>query len=84
MLDYIRALWQGNPVRCAAIAAAAIVSIAAKAGVILDEASVLELVTAAGTIILGGELARSQVSPARGDVGTPSDELLKAELANGS
>lgn len=76
MRNYLRALWQGNPVRVASVITAAVVAIAAKYGLILDEASVGETVALVVPILLGGEVARSQVQPYQGEIGTPSDELL--------
>lgn len=76
MLDYIRALWKLNPVRSAAILTAAVIAIAKAAGVVLDEASVVEIVALVGLIIGGGEAARSQVTPHVGTVGPNSDDLL--------
>jgi hypothetical protein len=81
MLGYLRALWKGNPVRVASIAASGVVFAAAKAGVVLDEASVGEALLTVVPILLGGEVARAQVSPHVGDVGQPSDELLDLSKA---
>ncbi len=79
MLDYLRAIWRTNPVRVTSFATAALVAIAAKAGVVLDEASVTEAVALVVPIILGGEVARSKVQPYAGEVGQPSDALLPGE-----
>jgi hypothetical protein len=81
MLAYIRAIWTTNPVRCASVLAAAVVSLAAAFDVVLDEASVLELVALVVPLLLGGEVVRSQVSPAHGEIGSPSDELLPLDQA---
>ena len=80
-MGYLRALWKGNPVRCASVAASVVVFGAAKAGVVLDEASVGEALLTVVPILLGGEVARAHVSPAVGEVGVPSDELLPLEQA---
>lgn len=81
MLDYLRALWQGNPVRVTAIAASVVVFALAKLGIVIDEQNVGEALTIVLPILLGGELARRKVTPYVGEVGPPSDELLERELA---
>lgn len=62
MLDRLKALWATNPVRVTAITASLIVFIAAKAGVVIDQPDVLEALALALPVLLGGEVARSQVS----------------------
>ncbi len=78
MLDYLRAIWRTNPVRSASILTAAIIAAAKAAGLVLDEASVAEVVALVGLIIGGGEAARSQVTPWQGEIGPNSDDLLPA------
>lgn len=81
MLDRLRAAWANNPVRLTAITASIVVFAAAKLGVVIDQADVLEALGLALPVLLGGELARSQVTPYQGPVGPPSDELLDLEKA---
>ncbi len=76
IVDYIRALWHGNPVRTAAVITAIIIGLTSKFGIVLDEASVTEAVMTMATIILGGEVARTQVTPYVGEIGLPSDATL--------
>lgn len=81
MLDRLRALWANNPVRVTAILASIVVFVAAKLGVVVDEQNVGEALAIALPIVLGGEVARSQVTPYVGEIGPPSDELLDLEQA---
>lgn len=81
MPDRIRALWANNPVRVITILASIVVFAAAKLGVVVDEQNVGEALALVLPILLGGEVARSQVTPYQGEVGTPSDELLPLERA---
>jgi hypothetical protein len=78
MLTYARAIWLNNPVRVVSIIVAAVVALAAKFGVILDEASVAEVVALVVPIVLGGEVARQKVTPWTGPVGEPSDASVLA------
>ncbi len=81
MLNRLRALWATNPVRVTAILTSIIVFAAAKTGILIDQADVLEALTLALPILLGGEIARAKVTPYQGDTATRSDELL--DLSNG-
>lgn len=78
---FIVGAWANNPVRVVSIATAGIIALAAERGLILDRADVSELVAIVGTILLGGQVARGQVQPYQGEVGTPSDELLPLDQA---
>jgi hypothetical protein len=79
MLTYLRALWATNPVRVTSVLTALVVFAAAKAGLVLDEQNVGESLIAVVPILLGGEVARSKVSPFVGEVGPASDDLLSDE-----
>ena len=57
--------WHGNPVRITTGLAAIVVFIAAKAGYVLDQQDVLDSLVIVLPILLGGEVARSQVKPLR-------------------
>lgn len=81
MLNRLRSAWANNPVRITAIAASVVVFALAKAGIVIDEQNVGEALTIALPILLGGEVARSQVTPYQGEVGPPNDELLPLEKA---
>lgn len=81
MLDRLRAAWANNPVRVTAITASVVVFGLAKAGIVIDEQNVGEALAIVLPILLGGELARSQVTPYQGPVGPPSDELLDLSKA---
>ncbi len=78
MLTYARAIWLNNPVRVASLIVAAVVALAAKFGVVLDEASVAEVVALVVPIVLGGEIARQKVSPYLGEISEPSDASVLA------
>lgn len=81
MLTYLRAFWAINPVRVTALGVALVVAVAARAGVVLPAAGVEEILALVVPILIGGEVARSQVSPAIGEIGTPNDELLNLDQA---
>lgn len=57
------ALWRANPVRIGAVIAAVVVFIAAKAGIVLDEASVSQALAIVVPVLLAGEVARAHVVP---------------------
>lgn len=78
-MNYLLGVWKNNPVRCASVLASIVVFAAAKLGVVLDEQSVGEALVAVVPILLGGELARGQVTPFTGEPGVPSDDLLEME-----
>lgn len=69
-------LWATEPVRVLTFAVAVVVFLAAKVGIVLDPQEVQDALVIVIPILLGGELARRQVSPAAGDVGPHSDALL--------
>lgn len=82
MLDYLRAAWQGNPVRVVSFGTSVLVALAAAAGLVVDEAQVSAVLAALLPLILGGgEAARAKVQPYPGEVGPPSDELLDLSQA---
>ncbi len=76
MLQNLRALYVTEPVRSVAMLVAVVVFAAAKLGVVVDEQNVGEALLLILPVLLGGEAARQQVSPAVGDVGPDSDSLL--------
>lgn len=76
LLTYARALWITQPVRVITIATSLLVFAAARAGVIVSEQDISSALLLVLPIILGGEAARTQVSPAAPFVGIPSDHLL--------
>lgn len=57
------ALWRANPVRIGAVIAAVVVFVAAKAGIVLDEASVSQALAIVVPVLLAGEVARAHVVP---------------------
>lgn len=63
--DRVLKAWHSNPVRITVGIAALVVFIAAKAGYVLDQQDVLNSLVIVLPIILGGEVARSQVKPLR-------------------
>lgn len=81
MKQYLLALWRAEPARVTAAVAYLLVFLAAKAGIVIDEQSVIDALIIGLPILLGGEAARGQVVPvhklstATGDV-TP-DEVSK-------
>lgn len=80
MLDRIRALWATEPVRVVTILVAIVVFIAAKIGVVLDPQDVGDALLLLLPILLGGELARANVTPYMGPVGENSDALLPHQV----
>lgn len=83
-MNLIRALWATEPVRVITIVAAIVVFVFAKAGVVIDQQDVLDALVIVLPILLGGEAARTQVSPATPDIGDDSDALLASKLAEAS
>ncbi len=83
MLDYLRAIWRNNPARVSSVLAAAIIAIAAKFNVILDQADATDIVAIVGLILGGGQVIRSQVTPWQGEIGPPSDQLLQPATSDG-
>jgi hypothetical protein len=83
MPDYLRAIWRNNPVRTASILAAALIAVAAKFNVILDEADATDIVAIVGLILGGGQVVRSQVTPWQGEIGPASDDLLQHPDSDG-
>lgn len=76
MLDYLRALWANNPVLLSSVLASAVVAGAAYFDVVLDEASVVEIIGVVVPIVLSGVVARSKVTPYQGEIGPASDDVL--------
>ncbi len=76
MLQNLRAIYVTNPVRVITFAVALVIFLAAKLGVVVDEQNVGEALLLILPVLLGGEAARQQVSPAAGEVGPDSDSLL--------
>ena len=80
MLNRLRALWRTEPTRVVSLLVAAIVFAAAKAGVAVDEQAIGEALLLSLPILLGGEVVRSQVSPAEPADTPASDGLLLRKL----
>lgn len=80
-MSMLRAVWETNPVRVTAIIASIVVFAATQLHVVLGEASVVESLGLVLPILLGGEAARSKVSPHPGEIGPDNDELLPDEVA---
>ncbi len=76
MLNYLRVIYVTNPVRVITFAVALVIFLAAKLGLVVDEQNVGEALLLILPVLLGGEAARQQVSPAVGEVGPDSDSLL--------
>jgi len=55
--------WRAEPVKCATYVAAAIVFIAAKAGVVVDQQSLIDALLLVVPIVLAGHSARHEVIP---------------------
>lgn len=64
MLDRLRAVWRAYPARSIAVVTAAVVFVAAKAGVVLESDSVADVLVLVLPILLGGEATHRRVSPA--------------------
>lgn len=63
MAQYLADLWRQNPVRVCTGLAAAVVFIAAKAGIVLDAQSVGAALLTIVPILIAGETARGHVIP---------------------
>lgn len=84
MLDRFRALLVTEPARVIALLTAVIVFASAKFGLMIDAQSVRESLLLILPVLMGGEVIRSQVSPAPpANVGPASDDLLPPEVTSG-
>jgi hypothetical protein len=63
-LALVKSLWAKEPTRVVSVVAAAVVFVAAKVGVIVPVESVANAIAFAVPLLIGGELIRTQVSPA--------------------
>lgn len=77
MLDRLRSLYRREPARLIALLVAVLIFVANRVGLVLDEAGLGEAIGLALFVLLGGEVTRSQVSPAPPEVGPDSDALLR-------
>lgn len=73
-MTVIRALWETQPVRVTALLASLVVLVAAQTGVVVDEATITDLLALVLPILLGGEIARRRVAPYAGEPGLASDD----------
>lgn len=64
LLDRLRRYYERNPARTLSLLAAVVVFVAAKAGLVLPEATVAQALSAVLPIIVGGQLIHDRVSPA--------------------
>lgn len=65
MIDRVKQLWAREPARVVAVLVAVIVFAASKAGVVLDERSVADALVLILPVLVGGEVTRASVSPAK-------------------
>lgn len=79
-MNLLKALWVTEPARLIAALAALAVFVAAKAGVVVSEQDVGAALLIILPILLGGEAARTKVSPAPPPVDEDSDALLARQL----
>lgn len=63
MLDALRQVWRHEPVRCATVIASAVVFAAAKAGLVIDQQTVVNALLYVVPLVLAGEAARPHVVP---------------------
>lgn len=71
-LAFAQKLWAKEPARVVSVTVAGVVFVCAKAGIIVPVESVGAAVAFALPLLLGGELIRSQVSPAATSIPIPS------------
>lgn len=64
-VNAVKNLWATEPTRVIAAVTGAVVFVAANFGLVVQEASVTTAVAALLVILLGGEVTRSKVTPAK-------------------
>jgi hypothetical protein len=79
LLDTVRAVWATNPVRVTAAAVYVVTLAAARVGLNLDTDDIAVAAAVLLPILLGGEVARTKVTPYAGEIGEPNDALLPDE-----
>lgn len=62
---FLRGLWAKQPVRVTAVVVAVVTFVALKFGIVVPQADLLEAIGFTLPVLLGGEVARSQVTPTR-------------------